>query len=313
MNVAIAEHPKLSIVIVSYRCRDFLAACLGSLAADVHAREGQVIVVDNNSCDGTVELVTERFPWVELVAVRENLGFAKANNVGIAKAVGRFVLLLNPDTIVTPDSLGAAVRELEGRPDVGMLGVKLLREDGRLDHACKRGFPTPLTSLYHFGGLSRRLPKGPKFAHYTAGSVGEDEVATIDAVNGAFMLVRREALDDVGPLDEDYWLYGEDLDWCFRFWAAGWKILYWPRVTVLHFKGGSSGKARTWRTNLAFHRAMWLFYRKHCHANQQWLLAAAVWAGIFTRLLLTAGVSAGVRALSFLRCYSRTTGDAPSG
>lgn len=313
MNAAVSEHPRLSIVIASYRCREFLSACLDSLALDRVAREGQVVVVDNNSCDGTAELVTERFPWVELVAASENFGFAKANNLGIAKTMGRFVLLLNPDTIVPPNSLGAAVCALESQPDVGMLGVKLMLENGQLDHACKRGFPTPLNSLYYFLGLSRCRRIGRKFAQYTAGSVGEDDFAPVDAINGAFMLVRREALDDVGPLDEDYWLYGEDLDWCFRFWAAGWKILYWPQVSVLHFKGGSSGKNRTWRANHAFHRGMWLFYTKHYRAERPSFLAAAVWFGICTRLLLTAGVSSWVRAAGYLRRHSRTTGDALSG
>jgi GT2 family glycosyltransferase len=288
--------PELSVVIASYECRDLLIRCLDSLevesAGDLPL---DVLVVDNNSRDGTGGAVRAAHPWVRLIEIQENSGFSAANNRGLSNVQGRYVLLLNPDTIVSPGALRAAIKELAGRPEVGMLGVKLVQPDGRLDHACKRGFPTPVSALYHFLGLSRRWPTSPKFAHYTAGHVGDDEIALVDAVNGAFMLVRREALDDVGPLDEGYWLYMEDLDWCYRFWQAGWKVLYWPRVEVMHVKGGSSGQARTWRTNRAFHRGMWRFYSKFYRPQRSVVVTAAVYVAIHLKLGLSAGRSAARR------------------
>jgi len=174
---------------------------------------------------------------------------------------------------------------------VGMLGCKLVRLDGSLDKACKRGFPTPLSSLYYFTGITRFASRSPRFAQYTAGHIAEDEAAFVDAVNGAFMLVRREALDAVGLLDERYWLYMEDLDWCYRFSQCGWPVLYWPEVEVIHVKAGSSGHPRRWRANYAFHRGMWLFYRTHYASKHHPLVTVLVWFGVWSKLIISAAVS----------------------
>jgi GT2 family glycosyltransferase len=288
--------PEVSVAIVSFDCREHLTRCLESLEARERGFGLEVIVVDNASTDGTAALVAERFPWVRLVTLGENAGFARATNLAIAEARGRHLLLLNPDTIVPPGALERAVAELDRRPEVGMLGCKLVRPDGTLDHACKRGFPTPLSALAHFAGLTRRAPRSRRLAGYTAGHLGENETGEVDAVNGAMMLVRREALAAVGPLDEDYWLYMEDLDWCYRFWQAGWPVLYWPEVEIVHVKAGSSGKHRSWKANRAFHEGMWLFYRKHYAAERSALVNAAVWAGIWTKLGISAARSLASRA-----------------
>ena len=144
--------------------------------------------------------------------------------------------------LVPPHAIANALEELERHPDVGMLGVKLVRPDGTFDHACKRGFPTIPSALAYFFRLDRIWPRSERFAGYTAGQLDEDEAGPVDAVNGAFMLVRREAAESVGPMDERYWMYAEDLDWCHRFWKRGWKVLYWPGAEVIHWKGGSSGR-----------------------------------------------------------------------
>jgi len=263
-SVAPADQPPaLSVVIVSYQCGALLEECLGSLKAGLGGLPAEVIVVDNASTDGTPRLVREGFPWVRFEESGANLGFARASNTGMALARGSHLLLLNPDTVTPPGSLRSAVEALEERPEVGMLGCKLVRPDGTFDHAAKRGFPTPLTALAYFTGVSRLRPHSRRLAHYTSGHVDADQESPVDAVNGAFMLVRRAALEAVGPLDEDYWLYMEDLDWCYRFWQAGWPVLYHPGAEVIHVKGGSASSHRSWRSNYAFHRGMWLFYRRH--------------------------------------------------
>ena len=274
---------ELAVVVVAYNCRDLLDDCLASLEAQRESIALDVVVVDNASEDGAAELVRERYPWVRLLESDENVGFACANNRALRLVSAPHVLLLNPDTVVPQGALRRAVDELARRPDVGMLGVKLVRPDGSLDHACKRGFPTPLAALAYFVGVGTR---------YTAAHVGEDEVAEVDAVNGAFMLVRATALADVGDLDEQFWMYGEDLDWCRRFWDARWRILYWPRVAVVHVKGGSSGASRSKRANAAFHEAMWLFYRKHATGRAR-LAAPLVWAAIRMKLAWSLAAARG--------------------
>ena len=277
------ESPRISIVIVSFNCLPALAVCLESLNAERSTLPAEVIVVDNASSDGTVAELSTRYPWVRIVENHVNVGFARAMNQALKIASGELVLALNPDTTVPPGAVTSAIDELERHPDVGMLGVKLVRPDGTFDHACKRGFPTIGSALSYFLRLDRLWPRSPRFARYTAGQLGQDEPGTVDAINGAFMLVRREAALDVGPMDERYWLYAEDLDWCHRFWERGWKVFYWPGVEVVHWKGGSSGDVRSWDLNRAFHRSMWQFYDKHHAADHGQLVSGLVWIGVWAK------------------------------
>jgi GT2 family glycosyltransferase len=293
----------LSVVVVSHNGLRLLEACLQSLASDSDRDRYEVTVVDNASTDGAVEMVRRSHPWVRLIESGSNLGFARAANIGIRDSIGEYLLLLNPDTVVPAGTLGRCVDALAQQADVGMLGCKLVRPDGTLDHACKRSFPTPSSALAHMSKLSR-LMGGSRPGAYTAAHVDEDAAALVDAVNGAFMLVRREALDSVGLLDERYWMYGEDLDWCFRFWAAGWPVLYWPEATVLHVNSGIAGRHRAWRTNLSFHRAMWIFFS--CHQAQDYspLVRWAVWTAIWLKLAVSAMRSATVRSVHRLHARS---------
>jgi GT2 family glycosyltransferase len=285
----------LSVVIVSYNGCNLLRACLQSLEADDTGLSREVIVVDNASSDGCAEMVRDEHPWVRMIGSGDNVGFARAANMGIRSARGEFILLLNPDTVVPPSALRHCVEELARRPSVGVLGCKLVRPDGSLDHACKRSFPTPVSALAHMTKLSR-LFAGSSLDAYTAAHVDEDDVALVDAVNGAFMLIRAAALDDVGLLDEAYWMYGEDLDLCFRFWQANWPVLYWPHETVIHVKGGIAGQHRAWRTNVAFHRAMWLFFRSHQADGYPALVRSAVWTAIWLKLGVSVTRSASARS-----------------
>jgi hypothetical protein len=284
---------RLSVVIVSYNCAPLLAACLDSLeqVEDVDLR---VIVVDNASSDSTRALLRSRYPWVRSIALDANVGFAAANNVGLAEIDTEYVLLLNPDTVVPRLGLRSALDAMSRSPRVGMIGCKLVRPDGSLDHACKRGFPTPLGALMYFLKLHRLFPRSATATSYVGGAQPADEPGFVDAVNGAFMLVRKRARDEVGMLDERFWMYGEDLDWCFRFWKAGWLVLYWPELTVVHVKGGSSTSARSWRVNRAFHEAMWLFYAKHQAARSRRVTRCAIRFAIYAKLGLSA-VRGGAR------------------
>lgn len=275
---------------VAYRCRDHLRRCLQSV--ERHAPPGtSVWVVDNDSRDGTVELVREEFPSVTLLESGENAGFARATNRGIAAGNAPYVLALNPDTELFADTLPTLLRVLEEHPEAGIAGPRLERPDGSFDHASRRSFPTLLGALGHFSGLGRRVESGP-LAQYRAPEV---ERGPVDAVNGAFMLIRRAALDQVGLFDEGYWMYMEDLDLCFRFKQAGWVTWYEPSAVARHVKGGSAGR-RSPRLAVAFHSGMWRFYRTHYAADAPRGVATVVRWGIAARLLLTVVTSLSGRA-----------------
>ena len=272
---------------VSHGAWPLLRNCLLSLQQHPATCEMQVTVVDSGSPDGTPDQVAEEFPEVRLIRAG-NIGFSAANNLVLAGAFAGegadLYLLLNPDTEVRDGTIDAAIDRLQSDPSIGMVGVRLVTEDGSFDHASKRAFPTPLAALAHFTGLGR-LPGAPgKLSQYRATWLDENEPGEVDSVNGAFMLVRREALLEVGPLDEGYWLYMEDLDWCRRFGLGGWKVFYEPAGTALHVKGGSSPDRRRFRQEVAFHRGMGRFYRRFDAPVNSGAVNLAVYAGIAVKL-----------------------------
>ena len=254
----------------------------------------RVFVVDNASGDGTPAMVRETFPAVELVVNSSNRGFSAANNVAIRAGDGDYVLALNPDTELTAGALERLCALMDARPEVGICGPALVQADGSPDHAARRSFPTPLSALGHFSGIGRRRHSGT-LAAYRAPEV---ESGPVDAVNGAFMLIRRTALVQAGLFDEGYWMYMEDLDLCYRFAEAGWTTWYEPSVSVGHLKAGTSGEHRSLRLNHAFHRGMARFYRAHYAADNNPLLNLAVYAGIALKLAVSALRSAAARALA---------------
>lgn len=266
--------PEFSLVLVNYNGWYWLEKCLDSFhhlrhwSADKDESIVETIVVDNGSTDGSAAAIKRRFSWVKLVALPQNLGFSAGNNVGIQKAAAPLIMLLNTDTQFLPDTNLRDLAESflrEGR--VGMVTPKLVLDSGEIDHACHRGFPTPWNALTYFSGLSRRFPKVKWLSGYEMGWADLNSVHEVDCCSGAAMLVKREALEEVGLLDESYFMYGEDIDWCYRFKQKGWKIFYNPIVVIIHHKHKSGlGKEGSWETKLrtteAFFEAMKQFFRK---------------------------------------------------
>ncbi len=284
--------PALQVVIVSHGAEALLRRCLASLRAHPPGTATmRVTVVDSGSTDGTPDMVEREFAEFHLER-RANIGFSAANNLVLRAGRAGAVLLLNPDTEVYDGTLDTCLARLAAHPAVGMVGAKLVREDGGLDHAAKRSFPTPLGALAHFTGIGRGTDASATLGQYRATHLDEDEAGEVDAVNGAFMLCRAAAVAQVGLLDEGYWLYMEDLDWCHRFWDAGWKVFYEPAAVALHVKGGSSRRRRAPRQEIAFHRGMGRFYRRFDAPLANPLLNLAVYLGIGAKLAVSLAITA---------------------
>jgi GT2 family glycosyltransferase len=281
----------LEAIVVSHGAEELLRRCLRSLEAHPPAGGLRVTVVDSGSPDSTPDMVEREFPGVRLIR-RPNIGFSAANNLALRESEAEAVLLLNPDTEVYGGTLDTALARLWSAERIGMVGVKLITESGDLDHACKRSFPTPLSALAHFTGIGRRADVAGRLRQYRATHLDDDGPGEVDAINGAFMLCKAEAVREVGLLDEGYWLYMEDLDWCHRFWDAGWKVFYEPAGTALHIKGGSSAGRRAFRQEVAFHRGMARFYRRFDAPRHNRLLNAVVYAGIGAKLATSLAITA---------------------
>ncbi|MDZ4764168.1 MAG: glycosyltransferase family 2 protein [Chloroflexota bacterium] len=289
----------LGIVILNWNTRDLLRTCLQTVAANIGVDGGaltfQVIVVDNASTDGSAEMVEAEFvardPRFRLIRSAVNNGYSYGNNLGL-RAFGfredgvdadapRYAMLLNPDTEVPPDALARMLAFMDAQPDIGAAGPKLILSDGTLDRACRRSFPTPMVSLYHFAGLSKLFPTSPRFARYNMTYVSPDQEIEVDSVVGAYMQVRREAIAAVGLLDERFFMYGEDLDWAHRIKDAGWRIMYHPRVVVKHVKRAASRQSK--RAQFEFWRAMLMFYRKYYRAKTPFWLHGLVMTALLVK------------------------------
>lgn len=275
----------LAIVIVNYNVAALLRRCLQSVFASEGDLRFRVCVVDNASPDDSVQMVRAEFPQVLLIANRTNVGYPAANNQGLRAlrveedGGPRYALLLNPDTELPPDALATFVAYLDNNPEVGVAGPRLVLPDGSLDLACRRGFDSMNALFYRMVGLSRLFPRSPRFARYNMTYLDEHELAEVDSVVGAFMMVRGEALRQVGLLDDRFWMYGEDLDWAKRIRDRGWKVIYNPAVTVLHVKRASSRQNKS-RTDVEFYRAMLIFYYKHYRRSTPFWLHGLVLLGI---------------------------------
>jgi len=289
----------LAIVVLSYNVRDLLQKCLASVYASQGDFGYQVCVVDNASSDSSAEMVRREFPQTRVIANWENVGYAAGNNIGL-RAFGewgleirneklesgspapphshtppaRYALLLNSDTELPPTALADMIAFMDERPKAGAAGPKLILPNGRLDLACRRGFPTPEVIFYHLVKLDKLFPRSRRLARYNLTYLNPDELAEVDSVVGAFMLLRAEAMAQVGLLDERFFMYGEDLDWAKRIKKAGWKIFYNPAVTVDHVKRASSWQTpqSKRRNRFEFERSNLLFYRKHYQdSTPRWL------------------------------------------
>ncbi|MDE2750809.1 MAG: glycosyltransferase family 2 protein [Chloroflexota bacterium] len=262
----------LGIVIVNWNTRDLLRACLKTVFASQGDFTYSVVVVDNASDDGSAAMIRQEFPQAELIANAENVGYPRGNNIGLRRlgyrgardvdaAAPRYALLLNPDTEVPAEALWRMIQFMDSRPDIGAAGPKLVLTDGSLDKACRRGFPTPMVSFYHYSGLARLFPRHRRFGRYNMTFADEDHELEVDSVVGACMQVRKAAIEQAGLLDEAFFMYGEDLDWAYRVKQAGYKVWYYPAVTVHHVKRAAS--RRSPKAQFEFWRAMLIFYRKH--------------------------------------------------
>ena len=280
---------KLSIIIVNYNTYSMTKQTIDAVVEGTYDFAYEIILVDNASTDGSIEALEELFKreeqykCVHIIKNEANLGFSKANNKGISRAKGKYILLLNSDTKVEKGCLEGCIKQLEEDQSIGALGCKVVLADGQLDHACKRGFPTPKASLYYFLKWDKKNPQ--KYGQYDALHLGEDEVGEVDVLTGAFMLMPKEVLDRVGLLDEDFFMYGEDIDLCYRIKEGGYRILYYPKERITHFKGGSSTRRRH-KVIYDFHQAMWIFYRKHYYETHPMWINTLVYFGIITKFLL---------------------------
>ena len=279
----------VSIVILNYNTRDELRTCLSALLVEGSTSisggplETEVFVVDNASSDGSADMVAAEFAWVRLIRSPHNGGFANGNNQALRLVSGDAILLLNPDSLLSRGRLAILHDALQRHPEAGMVGPKLLRPDGSMHLACRRSFPTPRVALFRMTGLSRAFPRSPRFGCYNLTYVDPDWPIEVDSVCGACVLVRRGVLERVGLLDERFFMYGEDLDWCLRTRQAGWTVRYEPSIVVQHQHGASSRK-RALRTNIHFFRAMDLFYRKHYVQRYHPLLTGVVRTSIYAAL-----------------------------
>ncbi len=271
---------KLSIVIVNYNVKHFLDQCLTSVRRAIAGIDADVWVVDNNSVDGSLKMLREKFPEVELIANKENVGFSRANNQAIRKSKGEYVLLLNPDTVVEDDTFTKIIRFMDEHPDAGGLGVKMIDGKGNFLPESKRGLPTPDVAFYKIFGLSRFFPRSKTFGKYHLGFLSKDEINEVDILSGAFMFMRREALDKTGLLDEDFFMYGEDIDLSYRIIKAGYKNYYFPETRIIHYKGESTKKSSV-NYVFVFYRAMAIFAGKHFSQKNaklfSFLINIAIW------------------------------------
>lgn len=254
---------KLSIIIVNYNVKNFLQLLLKSIFKSSTNFEFEVIVVDNHSTDDSVAMLKKLYPSsIQLIANKENLGFSKANNIGIKNSIGQYTLLLNPDTIIMEDTLQKMVDFLDSHADAGALGVKMIDGEGKFLPESKRGLPTPIVSLYKIIGLNKLFPKSKTFGHYHLGYLDKSETHQVEVLSGACMMMSKEALVKVGMLDEDYFMYGEDIDLSFQIQKLGLKNYYFPQTKIIHFKGESTQKEKL-KYLLAFYESMHIFFKKN--------------------------------------------------
>ncbi|NRT74188.1 glycosyltransferase [Clostridium beijerinckii] len=280
---------KLSIIIVNYNTYNLTKQTIDSIIGEHHNFNYEIILVDNASSDGSINKLQDEFRNIvitqklRIIMNKDNLGFAKANNIGIKFASGKYILLLNSDTVLKENCLEKCIGKIEKDRNIGALGCKVILANGELDHACKRGFPSPKASLYYFLKLYKRNEL--KYGQYNALHLGEDDIGEVDCLTGAFMLMPKLIFDKVGGLDEDFFMYGEDIDLCYKIKEFGYKILYYPEAQIIHYKGGSSKKKRS-KVIYDFHQAMWIFYKKHYYKKYNFTVTFLVFTGIWLKYLV---------------------------
>lgn len=277
---------QLSVIIVNYNVKYFLEQALHSVYKAMRGVDGEVFVVDNNSADGSCEMVRRKFPQTIVIENKTNTGFSVANNQAIKQAKGKYVLLLNPDTVVEEDCFTACIDFMEKHPDAGALGVKMIDGKGKFLPESKRSLPTPQVAFYKMFGFASIFPKSKTFGRYHLGFLSNDEIHEVEVLSGAFMFIRKAALDKIGLLDEDYFMYGEDIDLSYRITQGGYKNYYFPDTTIIHYKGESTKKTSV-NYVFVFYRAMIIFAQKHYSNKHAKLFSFLISFAIYIR----AGIS----------------------
>ena len=275
---------KLSVIIVSYKVKFYLEQCLLAVKKATAGIESELYVVDNHSNDGSVEFIAERFPDINLISSNHNNGFSHANNIAIRQCSGEYVLLLNPDTIVGERSIKEVLKFMDAHPKAGGVGVKMLNADGSCAKESRRGVPTVATSFYKMTGLCACYPHSQRFAHYYMGHLPWDKSAQIEIISGAFCMLRHSAIDKIGLLDEDFFMYGEDVDLSYRLLKGGYENWYVP-VEILHYKGESAHKS-SFRYVHVFYNAMLIFFRKH-YGNKAAIISLPIKAAVVVKATIT--------------------------
>jgi GT2 family glycosyltransferase len=273
--------PMVSALVVSHNVKDLLLQCLRAFYAtsDVPV---EVVVVDNGSTDGSAAAATAEFPKATVLLEQKNLGYGRAANKGLERCQGRFVLLLNPDATVDPQAVGRLSDFLMTRPEAGAVGPRLMMPDGSLDPDCRRSFPVPSTLFYRTVGLSRLFPKSPRFGRHNMGHVDESDVHEMDAGTADCLLLRKAAIDRIGFFDPRYFMFGEDIDLCYRLKLGGWKVFYLPTARATHHKRAATTKAQR-EALYQRHRAMWTYHFKHHAQDVSAFGNGLVWAQIWGR------------------------------
>jgi len=275
----------LSVIIVNYETYELTKQTINSVIDKNHEFSFEIIVVDNCSRDNSYNQLKSTFKkevevgLVKFIANDRNDGFAVANNIGIKISKGDFILLLNSDTVVVGQTIETTLNYIKKNTDVGAIGCKVVLSDGTLDKACRRSFPKPKNSFYRLFGLTRLFPNNKKFNEYNLSYLDDNGVYEVDSLMGAFMLVKKTAIHQVGLLDEDFFMYGEDIDWCYRIKEANWKIIYYGKSKITHYKGASSKKKKS-KLIYEFYRAMYLFYNKHYKSEYSIVTSIATYVGI---------------------------------
>lgn len=277
---------KLSVIIVNYNVKHFLEQCLQSVHKAIKNVDGEVFVVDNNSVDQSVELVKDKFPFVKLIVNKKNTGFSVANNQAIKVSKGEYVLLLNPDTIVEEDTFEKCISFMDSKPNAGAIGVKMVDGKGKFLPESKRSLPTPAVAFYKIFGLSSLFPKSKRFGAYHLSYLPEDEVNEADILAGAYMFMRKKALDKVGLLDETFFMYGEDIDLSYRIIQGGYKNYYFPETRIIHYKGESTKKGSLNYVFL-FYKAMIIFAKKHFSGRNALVFTLLINLAIYLRAFLS--------------------------
>lgn len=273
----------LSICIVSFKARDLLQESLRSIYATIGKLSFEIIVVDNCSEDGTVEMLKSEFPTVQLIVNDENTGYTRPNNQAMRVSKGRYLVIINPDTLVKPGAFETLAAFLDSHPEAGIVGPKVLNRDGTLQKQCRRSEARPWDAFCYFSGLSRLYPHDKRFAGYLMTYLDEDLTHEAQAVSGSCMMIRREVIEQIGFLDEDFFAYQEDTDFCRRARLAGWKIYYNPAAQIVHFAGEGGSGVQPFRSIYVWHRSYYLYYRKHFAKDYFFLFNWVYYAGMLAK------------------------------